>query len=518
MLFNILSFASVMQTVGSVLVAILILLATITVHEFGHYIVGKLFGFKINEFAIGMGPAIFKKVKKNGEIFSIRIFPLGGFCAFEGEDEDDESSKSDKKDKEKADETKGESEEKPENESTDESKKENTKPTFSASNGFSVVQTEKKPLSENAFNNKKPWQRILVLLAGATMNFIAAILVIVLNFGIFGHFQLSAAEVKKPIAGETINAETTLLDGDVITEIDGKFIYLTTDISSALNGKKAGDEVKLRVKRGDEFKNVTVSLKSDVNITSLSDYFPAFEALNIATVLSVDTDVWSVIPKGAYLFRFADSEEYSDCTRIYDTQVLYERLKTLAVGESVEIYYSTDGQTHNKLKLTAGDNYDTVNKDEKKEVLNHFGIKGAGLSYQLASVNVRMNFFEVLYRSPVYAFKTVGVTFRSFGELLTGKLSISSMSGPIGTIAITSQQVSRGFDYVLEMAALIGISVAVFNVLPIPALDGARAVFVLIEWIRKKPINRNVEAMIHFVGLIVLIGFAVFVDVIKLFI
>ncbi len=60
------------------------------------------------------------------------------------------------------------------------------------------------------------------------------------------------------------------------------------------------------------------------------------------------------------------------------------------------------------------------------------------------------------------------------------------MSGPIGTIAITSQQVTRGFDYVLEMVALIGISVAVFNLLPIPALDVARAVFVLIEWIRER--------------------------------
>ena len=81
---NLLAVAPWLSTVFSVIVAILILLATITVHEFGHYIVGKLLKFKINEFAIGMGPAIYKKVKKNGEVFSIRIFPLGGFCAFEG--------------------------------------------------------------------------------------------------------------------------------------------------------------------------------------------------------------------------------------------------------------------------------------------------------------------------------------------------------------------------------------------------------------------------------------------------
>lgn len=496
MIYNLLSFASVMQTVGSILVAILILLATITVHEFGHYIVGKIFKFKINEFAIGMGPAIYKKTKKNGEIFSIRIFPLGGYCAFEGEDEDEKSRK--------------EKEDKAALNGSDNS------PSVSASSGFSVKEEEKKPLSENAFNNKKPWQRILVLIAGASMNFIAAILVICLNFSIYGHFQLSAAEVKTP---ETVEQDLfKLQSGDIITAIDGKYIYLTTDISDALNGKKANTPVQVTVTRDGKQIEKTIYLRSDVNIKSLSDYYPAFDALGIATVMKVGTKSASKIPDGAYVFRFNDASEYDDCTRIYTPNDLYERLKVLSSGESLDVYISTDGETHQSVTLTAYSDFDKVDKTDKKAVLLEFGIETYALSYQLESVNVRMNFFEVLYRSPMYAFKTVGITLKAFGELFTGKMSVSQMSGPIGTIAITSQQVTRGFDYVLEMVALIGISVAVFNLLPIPALDGARAVFVLIEWIRKKPINRNVEAMIHFVGLVVLIGFAVFVDIFRMFI
>lgn len=496
MIYNLLSFASVMQTVGSILVAILILLATITVHEFGHYIVGKIFKFKINEFAIGMGPAIYKKTKKNGEIFSIRIFPLGGYCAFEGEDEDEKSRK--------------EKEDKAALNGSDNS------PSVSASSGFSVKEEEKKPLSENAFNNKKPWQRILVLIAGASMNFIAAILVICLNFSIYGHFQLSAAEVKTP---ETVEQDLfKLQSGDIITAIDGKYIYLTTDISDALNGKKANTPVQVTVTRDGKQIEKTIYLRSDVNMKSLSDYYPAFDALGIATVMKVGAKSASKIPDGAYVFRFNDASEYDDCTRIYTPNDLYERLKVLNSGESLDVYISTDGENHQSVTLTAYSDFDKVNKEERKDVLNYFGLETYALSYQLESVNVRMNFFEVLYRSPLYAFKTVGITLKAFGELFTGKMSVSQMSGPIGTIAITSQQVTRGFDYVLEMVALIGISVAVFNLLPIPALDGARAVFVLIEWIRKKPINRNVEAMIHFVGLVVLIGFAVFVDIFRMFI
>ena len=80
-----LSVTSVMKSVGGVLLAIAILLAMVTIHEFGHYVAGKILGFKINEFSVGFGPAIFKKrSKKTGELFALRIVPLGGYCAFDG--------------------------------------------------------------------------------------------------------------------------------------------------------------------------------------------------------------------------------------------------------------------------------------------------------------------------------------------------------------------------------------------------------------------------------------------------
>ena len=81
-MYNLLSASAILKNIGYIAVAVLILLVMITVHEAGHYFVGKIFKFKINEFAIGMGPAIFKKKLKSGEDFSIRLLPLGGFCAF----------------------------------------------------------------------------------------------------------------------------------------------------------------------------------------------------------------------------------------------------------------------------------------------------------------------------------------------------------------------------------------------------------------------------------------------------
>ena len=87
---------NVLAKVGEIALAVGILLAMVTVHEFGHYVVGKLLGFKINEFAVGFGPAIFKKrSKKTGELFAVRVIPLGGYCAFDGEDYDEDDIRKD---------------------------------------------------------------------------------------------------------------------------------------------------------------------------------------------------------------------------------------------------------------------------------------------------------------------------------------------------------------------------------------------------------------------------------------
>ncbi len=82
---------------------------------------------------------------------------------------------------------------------------------------------------------------------------------------------------------------------------------------------------------------------------------------------------------------------------------------------------------------------------------------------------------------------------------------------------MTSAIATLGWVQFFEITALIGVNLAVFNLLPIPALDGSKVVFTIIEWIRGKPVNRKVEAVIHTVGFLFLIGFAILVDILQLF-
>lgn len=543
MINSILSLSSVLSTIGSVFLSILILLLTITVHEFGHYIVGKILKFKINEFSIGMGPVLYKKVKKSGEVFSIRLLPLGGFCAFEGEDEDGAPTATQN---EKGGAVECENGEKladsainaDNSAETDEQINSNGTLSNGEDDFFNDEVKAVKKLSPNAFNNKKPWQRILVLIAGASLNFIFAILLVFLNFAIYGHSCFETYEIKSSHASVNAYEEFSLESGDRITSIDGKYVYLTTDFVDALNGKKKGDMVKIKVvDKSGASKTRDVMLRSDVNSRSMSDFLSCFKALGVATVPYVKPDSESKLADGAYLFRFNDknapdgeSEEYYQCTRIYDVDSICVYLANCNEGDTVGFWMSSDDENaiggKQLVNVTLTD-WDSVDKTDKVAVMDYLGIEIDGenssdnellYSYQVSSGNVRMNFGELLYRPVVYSFKTVGQTFRAIGGLFNGTVAITEVSGPVGTVAFTSEYVKYGFNYVLEIASIIGISVAIFNLLPIPALDGARVVFVAIEWIFKKRVSRKIEGTIHAVGLIALLFFAVFIDLIKLFI
>ena len=360
-------FGDVLGYAFYILLAILVLLVMITVHEFGHYVAGKIFGFGINEFSIGFGPKLFQKKKKDGELFSVRLLPFGGYCAFIGEDEESVNPK--------------------------------------------------------AFNNKKPWQRIIVLISGALMNYLLAVVVIMITFAAYGETALCPVDL---VDDPMYPTEYSLQSKDVIISANGKNIYLTTDLMSALSGKSQGEKVAFVLRREGERVEQQVILRADANFTN-----------------------------------------YEDMKTLYD-----------ALG----IKYETDEQG----KITDSGLYST---------------------------QVRFSFFETVARGFEYSFKIAGTIFGVLGQLLTGKLGFSSMGGTITTLSVTADAVrTGGLRYLLNISSFIGVNLAVFNLLPIPALDGSRVVFTAIEWIRRKPIKRKVEAVIHAVGFAAILVFAVLAD------
>ena len=454
---NLLSFAGVVSTAWSILLALIILLIMITVHEFGHYIVGKIFKFKINEFAIGMGPAIYKRKRKNQEeVFSIRALPLGGFCAFDGEDEDSKS--------------------------------------------------------EGAFNNKEPWKRILVLIAGAIMNLILGSLILILSVGIYGQLLVKTYDIRQNTQPEY--AGYSLQNDDVIVKVEGKNIFLSSDLIDVLDGKSKGDIVTVTVKANGKMVDRKVRLRNDVEVGNLTDSFSAYTALGISTIERIDKSTDDSLD-GKYLLRIKDAEVYEDCSRIFYISDLISYAKTLTAGDNLTFYYSGGGNDKQEKTITITEN---LSQKQDQEILSVLGIEQTTTLLKYSTENVKFSFFETIERGVAYSISIGGTIFRTLGELLTGKLGLNAMGGTITTISVTAEVIKTGgFNYFLEIAGFIGINLAVFNLLPIPALDGSRVVFCLIEWIRKKPVNRKVEGVIHAVGLVLLLGFSILVDVLQLF-
>ena len=166
-----LSFSTVWSKVWPFLVAILFFGIVIMFHELGHFLFAKLFKVKVNEFSIGMGPAIFKK-KKGETDYAVRILPIGGYVSMEGEDEDSED--------------------------------------------------------QHAFNNKPLWQRMIVVVAGATVNLIMGVIIVAIMLcqsDLIGTTQI------RSFYDNATSAASGLEAGDKIVKINGKRVYSQYDIT-----------------------------------------------------------------------------------------------------------------------------------------------------------------------------------------------------------------------------------------------------------------------------------------------
>ena len=402
----------------------------ITIHEAGHYTAGKILKFKINEFAIGFGKPFYKKTKKNGEVFSIRFLPLGGFCAFEGEDED-------------------------------------------------------KPASKGAFNNQPVWKRLIVLFMGPFFNFLSAILfaiILLLNFGYADKVVLTKVEVPNSMTGQEQN---WLMEGDLILKVNGVDCDFVTDnyFVNMIKVYDFGEEFSVTVRRNGQ--EITLQ-----NIKKTA--WQEFSSKGDATYGKLFT---------------LDGTNYN-YTIVYNAETAKYQIVKIANGSITDRYDIEDG----------------LAKIDKQTIRADYTVTGAdpavitdlNMSYSVIGVttkNYTYSFFEALGYSFLFCIKWAWKILMILWLLITFQLPITQLGGTITTIAFLAESTHASFANLLLLFPLISINLAVFNLLPFPALDGARMVFVGIEGIRGKPISRKVESMIHFVGLIILFSFVLIVDI-----
>ncbi len=138
---------------------------------------------------------------------------------------------------------------------------------------------------------------------------------------------------------------------------------------------------------------------------------------------------------------------------------------------------------------------------------------GTGLGISVSYEQVKIPFFRSIGHSFVFAGEEVGLIFKTLGSIITGHAKVSeNMGGTVTTITVLSQLASNGFMAVMYGFCVLSVSIGIMNLLPFPALDGCRIIFCIVEWIRRKPNNRKIEAIINLAGLVILVLMAVTFD------
>lgn len=352
---------------------------------------------------------------------------------------------------------------------------------------------------KGSFNAAPVWGRISVVAAGPVFNFVLAFLLAVIIVGVVGYEPPEVMDVEQGSRAEAAG----LRSGDMIREYQGYSIDLGKDlyVYTYLNPPKE-ETVHLTIER--DGKEMELSYEPDVSIR----YLMGFNRKDMETL-----EVGSLIP-GMPLeeagVKAGDVITSINGTSLPDGKAYQAYIEKNPLSDQpIDITYMRDGLEYEATITPA--------QDRTPEL---------GFSYNIGCVKAEG--FDVLKYAAVEVKYLIRTTFLSLKELFTGGLGIQDLSGPVGVVdaigetyeASKSEGTLMVWMNMLNMAILLSANLGVMNLLPLPALDGGRLVFLLLEAIRKKPVNRQVEGMIHFAGLMLLMALMVVVmynDILKIF-
>mgnify|MGYP002707134786 FL=1 len=276
--------------------------------------------------------------------------------------------------------------------------------------------------------------------------------------------------------------------GDVITEVNGKKFDYYKVSSNTL------EQFSKRISKYGEGEEITLTILRDGKEQTL-------------VVKKENRDAFRYVLYPEKIFD--NAYFYNDVTyqRFDSTEDLLAYLKN--VDNELTSVYKKDLETGMFVAYT------------EEEISSLCGISTSNSGVSLGMLQSfeykRYSFGEALLYAFPFCIDVCWLILKVLGGIFTGATKVSELGGTVTTVEQIAKITSIDWKYIFYLIPLISMNLAVFNILPIPALDGARMVFVIIEWIRKKPINRNVEAYIHFFGLIILFALVIFLDFYHIF-
>jgi regulator of sigma E protease len=434
----------------------------VIVHEFGHFWVARRLGFKVLRFSIGFGkPLLRRAVGADGTEIVLAPIPMGGYVKMLDERE-------------------------------------------------GPVAPEDLPRS---FTRRPPWQRILVLFAGPAFNVLFAILVL------WGIFWVKGITNVKPIVGDvTVGSQAAragLHSGDEILAINHHSVADERDVVfGMLDSVLAhGDAVlSVRASNGSE-REVVFSVPNRDERHRLTEPAMLMSGLGFGFYEPPLPPVVGKVEAGGPAAR-AGLQPGDRITALDDVPVRDFRDMSRYVadkpGKSVVVHYTRAGQPHMAQLVIAS-------SEEDGHKVGRIGLYSASVPLPTSMMtHINLSPVQALNAAVHEAWNRTAMQGRLLYRMVLGQVSLKNLSGPISIAEFAGESATAGAGYFLDFLVLISLAIAMFNLLPIPILDGGQIVFQVAEWVKGKPLSDRAQIFGQQVGialLVLLLGVALFNDV-----
>ncbi len=443
-----------------ILLALVIFGFLIFIHELGHFLVARMCGVKILEFAIGMGPKVISwRSKKSGTAYSLRLFPLGGFVSMLGENGMEAVQ--------------------------------GAQPELPAEDATFDLPTE--PVSEeeakHAYCNQSVWKRILISFAGPLMNL---------------------------LLGFVLMLTMVLISGpsNVGTTVVGNF-HVTYAAEQSFGGLQKGDYL-LAIKPSSPSEQYKIldsyeQLREAVAANPQAAFDLVVERLNET---GTDSEVIQLTNVKLNSDLLKDAFDYSLSEKaglkIGDEII---KVNNTPVHIAHELSYEIMNQGYKPMTLTVLRNGEKVVLENV--IVPSFADSGATFGSMDFRVNPEGSFGigTVLKNTWYRSISTVKMVFDSLFGIFSGRYGMQAVSGPVGITKTISDMAQTSWLNVLYLVTVISINLGIMNLLPIPALDGGHLLIYFIELIRRKPMKRETEGMINFIGLVIMLALAILIAI-----
>ena len=428
----------------------------VTIHEFGHFIFARMFKVHVQRFSIGMGPVFYKKYDKHGTEFALSAIPLGGYVSMI------------------------------------------TNKLIELEPEISQQLTEEQ--MKNTFDSKPKWQRALIMFAGPLANFLLSIFIFTTIFISTIDPQTVPVVEKVYEDSNKVYYASSFEEGDKINSINGVTIKDAKDFNlELLSYAGYTGEINFEINRDDIPLSVSIEVL-DFLPTSESQSNPA-EYMGFEVAYKMQPIIGRIVSGGS-----ADNAGLKSNDLVLE--IGNERVN---YAEDIQNIVSNNPDTTLDFKISRDNNIFYIPVDISSRVVSDKTYGFLGVQFG-TSRSLWQAFTKGIYETYNLSAKTL----QFIGKMVTGNMGTENLSGPIGIAQMAGDTAQAGLLPFMYLMALLSISLAVINLLPIPVLDGGQLTLLGIEAVRGKPLPEKAENMIYTGGtvlVVMLMIFAIFNDI-----